>query len=317
MILVTGAAGYIGSHIIFKLINENKKFVALDNFSTNNVKNNIYKYILRIDIGNSKKISQLLSIKKVKTVIHTAAYAFPQESEKKKIKYLNNNVIKTKKFIKICIKHKVKNFIFFSSSNIYREKNLESYKENDLRIPANYYGKTKKLVENFLLKKRNQFNKILILRLFNIVGYDKNFNYKNNNYPLQRIFPIFKKALKRNKKITLFYYYEKNKIFYPYRDLLHIIDFTNILFKILRKINNLKKINIFNVGSGKSYSMLEIFNLFQKYSNKKIFFSKKTLKKIELKGTKANINKLKKKLNWLPKYNYKDMVYSTLKWKGL
>ena len=239
------------------------------------------------------------------------------KSLKKKKKYLNNNVIKTKKFIKICIKHKVNNFIFFSSSNIYREKNLESYKENDLRIPANYYGKTKKLVENFLLKKRNQFNKILILRLFNIVGYDKNFNYKNNNYPLQRIFPIFKKALKRNKKITLFYYYEKNKIFYPYRDLLHITDFTNILFKILRKINNLKKINIFNIGSGKSYSMLEIFNLFQKYSNKKIFFEKKILKKVELKRTKANINKLKREFIWSPKYNHKDMVRSTLKWEGL
>ena len=113
MILITGAAGYIGSHIIFKLINQNKKFVALDNFSTNNKKNDIYKYILNIDIGNSKKISQLLSIKKVKTVIHTAAYAFPQESEKKRKKYLNNNVIKTKRFINICIEHKVKNFVFF------------------------------------------------------------------------------------------------------------------------------------------------------------------------------------------------------------
>ena len=82
-------------------------------------------------------------------------------------------------------------------------------------------------------------------------------------------------------------------------------------------MNNLKRINIFNVGSGKSLSMLEIFNLFKKYSNQKIIFSKKILKKIELKGTRANINKLKKKLNWSPKYNYKDMVYSTLKWKGL
>jgi|TARA_B100001964_G_scaffold206781_1_gene238134 UDP-glucose 4-epimerase len=315
MILITGAAGYIGSHIIFKLIKENKKFVALDNFSTNNKKNNIYKFILNIDVGNSKKIGQLLSIKKIKTVIHAAAYAFPQESEK--IKYLNNNVIKTKKFINICIKHKVKNFVFFSSSNVYKEKNLESYNENDLRMPVNYYGKTKKLIENFLLKKKNQFNKILILRIFNIAGYDKNFNYRNNNYPLQRIFPIFKKALKRNKKITLFYYYEKNKIFYPRRDFLHIIDFTNLLFKMLRKMNNLKRINIFNVGSGKSHSTLEIFNLFQKYSNHKIIFSKKILKRIELKGTKANINKLKKILKWKPKYNCKDIVYSTLKWKGL
>ena len=60
MILITGAAGYIGSHIIFKLIKENKKFVALDNFSTNNKKNNINKFILNIDVGNSKKIRQLL-----------------------------------------------------------------------------------------------------------------------------------------------------------------------------------------------------------------------------------------------------------------
>ena len=86
---------------------------------------------------------------------------------------------------------------------------------------------------------------------------------------------------------------------------------------MLGNINNLKKINIFNVGSGKSYTMLEILNLFQKYSNKRIFFEKKILKKIELKGTKANINKLKKEFSWSPKYNHKDMVRSTLMWKGI
>ena len=316
-ILVTGAAGYLGSHIIFKLIKQKKKFVALDNFSTKNKKNNIYKYFLNIDIGNIKKVSKILLKKKVKTVIHTAAYAFPLEAEKKKIKYFNNNVIKTKKFINTCIKYKIKNFIFFSSSNVYKERNLQFYKENNLRMPANYYGKTKKLIENYLLKKKNQFDKILILRLFNIAGYYKNFNYKNNNYHLQRIFPIIKKALTKNKKITLFCYYKKNKIFFPCRDFLHIIDFTNILFKMLGNINNLKKINIFNVGSGKSYTMLEILNLFQKYSNKRIFFEKKILKKIELKGTKANINKLKKEFSWSPKYNHKDMVRSTLMWKGI
>ena len=82
-------------------------------------------------------------------------------------------------------------------------------------------------------------------------------------------------------------------------------------------MKDLKKVNIFNVGSGKSYSMLEIFNLFQKYSNNKIFFEKKILKKIELKRTKANISKLKKQFSWSPKYNLKDIIHSTLKWKGL
>ena len=85
-----------------------------------------------------------------------------------------NNIIKTKKFIEHCLELKIKNFIFLSSSNVYSEKK-KIYSENDQTNPKNYYGKTKLTIEKFLLNKKNIFNNLIILRLFNVVGLTKKF----------------------------------------------------------------------------------------------------------------------------------------------
>ena len=140
MILVTGSNGYIGSHIASQLKKAKKDYIGIDNFSYSVKQEN--KKIIECDIGDIKKLSNILKDKNIETVIHTAAASYVNESEIKKKTYYNNNVIKTKKFIDLIVKKKIKNFIFFSTSNVYKKNNhLNPYRENDTKKPINEYGK--------------------------------------------------------------------------------------------------------------------------------------------------------------------------------
>ena len=155
MILVTGCTGYIGFHICESLETKKIPYFGIDNFSRSTPKNIINKKkFLKIDI-NSNDITRIIKLKKIDTIIHTAAFSYPPESEKNKKIYYNNNIQKTKKFINNCSKMKIKKFIFLSSSNVYNFNlsSIHSVKENQKPNPENYYGKTKLVIEKYLKKK--------------------------------------------------------------------------------------------------------------------------------------------------------------------
>ena len=137
MILITGSAGYIGSHICHYFEQKKIKYLGIDNLKysyKSNVPNK--KKFFQIDISNVNHIKEIIFKYKIKTIIHTAAFSYVLEAEHKKQKYYKNNITKTKKFIEICRKCKIENFIFLSSSNVYKEKKLNNgYLENNDTIP--------------------------------------------------------------------------------------------------------------------------------------------------------------------------------------
>jgi len=311
MILVTGSNGYIGSHIADKLNKANTDYIGIDNFSYSKKQKN--KKTIKCDIGDLKKLSNILKDNNIKTVIHAAAASYVNESELKKKFYYNNNVIKTKKFISLITKKKIKNFIFFSTSNVYKKNNyLSAYKENDLKKPINEYGNNKLEIEKFLKSKR--FNNLIILRVFNIIGKNKNFTpYKFNNDTYQRLFFKLTHAIKNKKKITLNIIKNKDNIIYPSRDFLDVFDLTNLIMKILLK---LKKSNIraaFNVGNGKHVYINKLINQFEKIIKKKIKYTQKVLPEKEINFTLANISLVKKTFNWKPKITLRKSILSHLR----
>ena len=166
------------------------------------------------DISN-KKLVNILNKFQPHTVIHAAASSYVVEAEKNKKKYYLNNVTKTKIFIDSCNDHKIENFIFLSSSNVYNENNRKiSVKENKITKPKNYYGKNKLIIKKYLKKKT--FKKLIILRLFNIIGISnkafKPFIFKKENY--QRL--IFKiiQNFKKNRQTNINYVLKKNKKYF-------------------------------------------------------------------------------------------------------
>jgi len=310
MILLTGAAGYIGAHVYHELKRRRIKVIGIDNLSTNNVKNKYSRKILKIDINNNFEIKKIINNYKIETVIHAAAFSHPLESFKFPKKYKKNNIDKTINFIKICKKNKIKNFIFFSSSNVYTEKKEGPYKESNETKPKNYYGKTKILIEKVLKKNNKHFKNLIILRLFNVVGYYPDFKYYENKYNFKRIFNIFKNELKKKKFLKLHYYLINNKIVFPERDFIHVKDLNVLIVKMLSNFKKYSSNMVYNVGSGKPTNIKKLIKIYEKYKKIKIKYVLKKINIIELRSVFADIKKVKSKYSWKPKHTLKTIIKS-------
>jgi len=306
MILITGVTGYIGSHLAIFFDKQKIDYIGIDNLSysyKSNIQNK--KKIYNIDISNTQRLSKLFKKFKITKIIHAAAFSYVMEGEKYKKKYYNNNIIKTKKFINFCIKRKIEDFMFLSSSNVYEEKKYsKGFREINNLKPKNFYGQNKLEIEKFLIKKK--FKKLLILRLFNIIGiFNKNFKifkFKKKNY--QRL--IFKLIQNINKKkvTNINYTIYNNKKIFPSRDFIDIKDLVRIIFFLIKNSNYYKnRIKILNIGTGRKISVSKIIILMKIQFKKKLRLNFIKMSNKELISTKANIQNLKKIINFKIKLN--------------
>lgn len=314
MILITGSAGYIGSEIC-KSLEENKiKYVGIDSLKytyISNIFNN--KNFIKCCISNKNKISTILKKYKISTVIHAAAYSYVNDAEDNKKKYETNNIIKTKIFIDTIINNNIKNFIFLSSSNVYSE-NINSFHENAKTKPKNFYGKTKLIIEKFLSYKKKNFNNLIVLRLFNIIGLTKKFKPKNfGNFKYQRF--LFKALYKIKKNLPVevnFIKKKHNKLIFPSRDFVDIKDLLSLVISINKRFKNSNSCTTYNVGSGKSYSINKILKIL-KNKKKYIIIKYNKLSKKEYISTKSIIKKIKKDYSWKPKRDINTSIDSYIK----
>ena len=312
MILVTGSAGYIGSQISKYFDNNGIKYIGIDDFrhsTTKNITNK--KKFIRSDFNNLKKINKIIDKYKIETILHCAASSYVLEGEIKKKQYFQNNYKNTKQFIDLCKKKLVSNFIFMSSSNVYSDSN-KTYFEKSKKKPKNIYGKTKLKIEKYLLKKN--FNKVIILRLFNIIGLTNKFFVTNKiNIHHQRL--ITNLFNKKKDKLIIRYKRLNNRTIYPSRDFLDIKDLLILIKKINKNLGkmNIKKI-VLNIGSGKSININEIIYTCNKKFNLNIKLNYIKINHKEIMITKANIKKVNKIFKWKPRYSLLNSLESYKKY---
>ena len=316
-ILVTGGAGYIGSHIIEILITQKYKVFIIDNLSTGyrrliNKKAKLYKS----NINNLKKIKKIIKLNKIDSVIHLAASASISDSAKNNKLFYDNNVKGTSNIIKACKGSLVQSLIFSSTAAVYQSSNKKVTEISRIK-PQSIYGITKLNAEKIIIKELKKLKiNYAILRFFNVVGAS----------PSQKIGPLKKNdTLFKNISMALF---TKKKIFKIYgnnlntkdgtciRDYIHVSDLSEIHIKVLNKINKIKKSVVLNCGYGVGISVKEVIDGFLKYSKKEaniIFFKKRPA---DIISSIANNSKLKKFINWKPKYNNLNfIVKSCIRWE--
>lgn len=269
-VLISGGLGYIGS-VLSHYLNEKKiDFAIIDdlsNSSTKFLKKNFIFY--KGNINNISILKKIYNQFKPTHIVHLAASIDVNESEIKKKKYYNNNVLNSKKFINFFIKKKVKNFIFSSTAAVYN-CNSNKKKENLREIPANYYGQTKLIVENFLLKKKLKHNLcIKILRFFNVVGADKFFRAGNISKNSKHLFNNISKSIFQKNTFEVNGKKYKTSDGTCIRDFIDINDLVKIIIFFLKKKN---KHTIFNIGTNVGYSVLKVLNSFERVLNCKIFY---------------------------------------------
>ncbi len=316
-ILITGGAGYIGSHISEILIKNKKKIFIVDNLSTGHKRllNKKAKFF-KIDIKNRKKVHSIIKDNKIDSIIHLAGSLIIGEGEKNPKKYYKNNVEGTKSLIFACANTSVKNFLFSSTAAVYKDGFYRVTEKSPLK-PKSVYGKTKLLAEN-IIKKQCKKNKINygILRYFNIVGSSSSGkiglinkgDHLFKNYSLE----VLKKNPAFNIYGTNYSTYDGSCI----RDFIHVSDIAEIHNKVLQKIDKLKKSKILNCGYGKGISVKQVAQEFAKHTKKNFRMVESPRRKGDLIKIIALTKNLKSFINWKPKYNsLKTMVKSSINWE--
>ncbi len=317
-ILITGGAGYIGSHVTEILLKKYKKVFLLDNLSTGHRKliNKKAKFF-KLDIHRKDKVRKIIKKSKIDSIIHLAANLIIGEGQRKPKKYFKNNVLGTKNLLDACKDTTVKNFIFSSTAAIYKEGQYKVSEKSKIK-PKSIYGKTKIKAENLIknFAKKNKIN-YGILRYFNIAGsspsgkiglINKNSDHLFKNYSIE--------ILKKKPKLKIYGTNYKTKDGSCIRDFIHVSDIAEIHYLVLEKINKLNISKILNCGYNKGTSVLQVAKEFKRQSSKKVNIIKTKRRSNDLIKIIASNNNLKKFINWKPKFNnLGKIVKSCIVWE--
>jgi UDP-glucose 4-epimerase len=316
-ILITGGAGYIGSHVAEILVKNKKKIFIVDNLSTGfkkliNKKAKFYK----ADILVTKKINQIIVKNKIDSIIHLAAALSVDESEKNPKKYYRINIKGTEKLLKAATNTNVKNIIFSSTCAVYKD-GFSKVSENTQLKPTSVYGKTKlngeKLIQSFCKKYKLNYG---ILRFFNVAGASPSGKIGQINKGDQ-LFKNLSLEVKKKKPIFKIYGTDyKTKDGTCVRDYIHVSDIAEIHYKVLQKISKTNSSKILNCGYGNGISVNAAVKEFKKYANKKLKILTLPKRQGDMVKIAANNNNLKKFIKWSPKYNrLSTIVQSCIKWE--
>ena len=319
-ILVTGGAGYIGSHLVNLLIDKDYKVTVIDNLVTGykklvNKKAKFYNY----DIADKKIINVILKKNKFDFVIHLAGLIRVDESIKKPKKYNDYNYVKSKIFLNNCINHNIKKIIFSSTATVYGNSKKKIFSENNRLNPINPYSKSKLKFENYIINQSKKKNiKYIILRYFNVAGADQKLRSGLiSKYPTHLIKIVSEVAVGKRKKIIINGNDYNTIDGTTIRDYIHVSDLAEMHILALKYLIKKNQSNIFNCGYGKGYSVKEIINNYNTIIKKKIFYSIGPRRFGDSERLVANNNKFKKYFsNWKPKFNnIKKILETSLKWE--
>ncbi len=318
-VLLTGGAGYIGSHVANFLLDKGIKVTIIDNLATGNKKIVPKKSKLHIcDISDEKKVTEIIKNDNFDVVMHFAGLVRVDESIKNPKKYEDINFRRGKIFLNTCFKNNLKNIIFSSTASVYGNSGSKNVNEKDKLKPINPYAASKLNLEKFIVKK-SKLNKVqyIILRYFNVAGADKKLRSGLITKSSTNLIKVICEVAvgKRNKFIINGNDYN-TKDGTTIRDFIHVLDIAEIHYLTAKYLIKNKKSKIFNCGYGRGFSVLEVLKNMNKQVPKKIptVVGKRRPKDIirSVSSTK-NINRC---IKWKPKFNsLKKILNSSLRWE--
>ena len=317
-ILITGGAGYIGSHTVKELLNKGYKVVVYDNLSTGH-KEFVPKQAVFIkgDLNNIKKLDSVFKKYKIDSVMHFAAFIEAGESVKYPLSFYENNVVNSLNLFKVMIKNNVKKIIFSSSAAVYGIPENIPVKEDDPKNPINPYGHTKLVVENILEYSDKAYGmKFIALRYFNAAGAALDSTIGEKHSLETHLIPIILNAALNKKPIKIFGTDYPTEDGTCIRDFIHVTDLANAHILALKALNKKNpKSNYYNLGSEKGYSVKEVIKICRKVTGCKIPEVKSNKRPGDPPVLIASSEKIKKELKWKPKYtNLNIIVESSWNW---
>jgi len=322
-ILVSGGAGYIGSHTILNILNTYKDIVIFDNLENGHIetvetlkKIGSVKFI-KGDLRNDEDIEQVFKNNKIDAVIHFAAFALVGESVENPSKYYRNNVYGTLNLLDSMVKYGCKKIVFSSSCATYGNPNYVPVDENHPQNPVSPYGTSKLMVEHILQDYDKAYGlKSIILRYFNVAGADSQTRigeWHNNETHL--VPNILKSTFSEDKTFKIYGNDYNTPDGTCIRDYVNVEDLAEAHRLALIYLEKENKSDVFNIGTEHGDSVKNIFDVSEKVIGKKIDVEVVNRRAGDAEALYANSQKAQNILGWKPERTIEDSISSAYKWE--
>lgn len=327
-ILITGGAGYIGSHIAVELLEKNFDVIVYDNLS-NSSKESLRRVekitgkklkFYEKDVLDKEDVKKVLNDEKIDVVIHCAALKAVGESVKKPLLYYTNNLTGTLCLLEAMKETNVKNIVFSSSATVYgNPKSLPITEDFPKGECTNPYGWSKSMMEQIMtdLYVADKSWKVILLRYFNPIGAHKSalIGEDPKGIPNNLIPYITRVAVGKYDYVHVFGDDYDTKDGTGVRDYIHVVDLAKGHVKAIENIDKLKGVEIFNLATGTGYSVLEMIKAFEKASGRKINYKIEKRREGDIAACFASAKKAEKVLGWVCENSLEDMCEDSWRWQ--
>lgn len=271
-ILVTGGAGYLGSHLAQYLLEKNEDVIVVDDLSTGNREFVLIDKFYNLNIKDMDELGNIFKENRIDVVIHLAASSLVGESVANPFKYYDNNLYATACLLETMRKNNVNKIVFSSTASVYGDVDKLPITEDMPTIPTNTYARTKLDIENMMKNFETAYGiKSVALRYFNAAGSDVNAKIGEVREVETHIIPIILRNLIDGKNsINVFGNDYPTDDGTCIRDYIHVVDLAHAHYLVSKYLLNGGKSEVYNLGSGKGYSVLEVIEATKKVTGRKI-----------------------------------------------
>jgi len=328
-ILVTGGAGFIGSHTLIELHKAGYEFVVVDNLVNSNPEalRRVGELIgaevpfVKADIRDREALNKVFEQYKFDSCIHFAGLKAVGESVAKPLEYYENNMSGTFTLIDVMRQHGCKNIIFSSSATVYGDPAIIPITE---KCPkghcTNPYGQTKSMLEQVLMdvQKADPEWNVVLLRYFNPIGAHQSgrIGENPNGIPNNLMPYITQTAIGRRKELGVFGNDYDTHDGTGVRDYIHVVDLATAHVAALQAIEKNAGLAIYNIGTGHGYSVLDVVNAFEKANGVKVPYSIKPRRPGDIATCYCDPSKAERELGWKAKYGIEDMCRDSWNWQS-
>ena len=318
-ILVTGGAGFIGSHTVVELLEEGEEIVIVDNFCNSSpevldrikkITNKSFKFY-EVDLLDEENLKKVFEENEIESVIHFAGLKAVGESVEKPIEYYHNNITGTLILLKCMREFNCKKLVFSSSATVYGNPKTLPIKEDFPLSTTNPYGSTKLMIEQILqdVAFANKDFSVAILRYFNPIGAHESglIGEVPNGIPNNIMPYILKVASGEYEALTVFGNDYNTEDGTGVRDFIHVVDLARGHLKALDKIRKETGVKIYNLGTGNGHSVLELLTNFEKVNGVKVNYKFGKRRPGDIPACYADPSKAREELGWVAEKGIEDM----------
>lgn len=317
-ILVTGGAGYIGSHVAQQLRLKNRNVVILDNLSTGFKQAALDNELIIGDTGDKELVNQILKKHNITAVMHFAAHTIVPESVSNPLKYYGNNTCCTRNLLECCTQNGVKHFIFSSTAAVYGIPDEGLASEDSPLKPINPYG-TSKLMSEWMLRDLSAATDLnhVVLRYFNVAGSDPQGRIGQSTRKATLLTKVAcEAALGIRDHVAVFGTDYPTPDGTGVRDYIHVEDLANAHLMALDYLEQGGESNIFNCGYGHGYSVREMLDMVAKINGKPLNIKELPRRAGDPPQLIADASRIRDTLGWQPQHdNLEQIVHTSLNWE--